>query len=291
MISREKLIGSAELPHHTKVKISGRVPPYDKTFRVFPKFPVHIGFYWDYDMRRLNDKTFSFWPLHNASFANTDPQKYFEVVITDLTPKIKSCLRKITSSGVLTYNFEDINTIVNENLLDHELTIDSDPVLLNVIVSHTGATLDLDTHEGKILSTSRSPGLKSNMVVWRALSKPFGSNGKNFSVGDRGQVEGSVWSTSYNPISSYGYAMAAETENHPNVYMLKILVPKGFSQGWFVENSVIDDTNYTFKEQFEYSIFGGTFSVLNYYEEVAKIPDSAGNITPVFTRFYEIVMD
>jgi len=284
------------LPHFTRLKLLERYNklleldlPFDESYHLFTSFEV--PFYWDYDLRRTSTPSLTFWPLHNASFSSTDPSKYFEVVITELTPKIKKALRAITNSGRLSYDFEDINRIVNENLLDHELVIDSNPKLAEAIVNHTGGTLDLTTPLGLILSKSSSPKLKSDMIVWRTLSQPFEIGGTLAKVGDIGRVEGKVWSTSYDPISSYAFAMADETEDYPNVYMLKLLVPKGFTKGWFVENTYLDEAEHVLKEQFEYSIFGGSFQVINYYEKVVEIPDSAGNISPVFTRFYELVMD
>jgi len=282
------------LPNLTQLKLFKRFEAlkklgleFDSNYHIFSTF--ELGFYWDYDIRRLKSPSLSFWALHNASFEVTDPRKYFEVVVTELTPKTRSALQNITTFGKLSYDFEEINRIVNENLLNHELEIDSDQNLADAIVSHTGGTLKLDTPLGLILSQSRSPKLKSDMIVWRSLDKPFAIDGKIAEIGDKGKVTRAVWSTSYDPISSYGFAMADETENHPNVYMLKILIPKGFNQGWFVENTFNGEDN-TLKEQFEYSIFGGSFEMINYYEQPVEVPDSAGNISYVFTRFFELIM-
>lgn len=284
----------------TKLKLVERVKsfnrePFTIDYRPFSKFS--LGYYWDYDLRRERDtenKVVTFWALHDGDEDNNGTEKYFEPVVTNLDFSQRQNLFQITNSGLLAYNFGQINEIVERHLLDHELVIDADPVLAKAIVTHTGGTLSLDSPEGRVLLLSKPPPLKSPMVVWRSLSRPLVPNyikgGANLEakIGDIIEVTNSVWSTSYDPISSYGFAMADETENHPDVYMMKIKLDRGFNKGWFVENTYTPE-EHTFKQQFEYSIFGGRFKVINYYEQTVNIPDSLNNLTPVFTRFYELV--
>ena len=116
--------------------------------------------------------------------------------------------------------------------------------------------------------------IKNPLTVFRTLSRDYEPR---LRIGNISETK-DIWSTSYDPISSLGFALADEMEI---CYVMRATVPAMFIGGLLIENNITD----TVKVQHEFTLAAGIpFEVVDIFETILEVPDDRNNIRTITAK-------
>ena len=223
------------------------------------------------------------WPIPDSSY--TEEDKYFNQKYTALSGEqlmMFNHLLTIGSTRFIHWSHAHLILSLRVSLTEHSELLRTDFDLAKLASKHTGAALKIDTEDGRKFSNMlKQITLTMPLVVFRTLDRDYMPE---LFIDKRMHTE-NIWSTSYDPISSIGFA--ASNPDIKKVYIVKVVIPAGFKGGLLVENNIGD----TVKEQHEFTIGAGIcFDVKDITDNVeVTLFDDARGIRSIPAKIYTLV--
>jgi hypothetical protein len=218
----------------------------------------------DYDM----------WPIPDANYDEEEKYHLQKYVILNDIQKRELDLLLDTGSGN-NWNRKKLISSLKINLPHHDAVFISHEKLSMIAALHAGSAISnkkdilLFNNLQKIIKNITIP---EQITTFRTLNNDYKPK---LNKNDIAQTT-DIWSTSYDPISSIGYAL-----NNPSkqlIYLIRGIIPSGFKGGVFIENNWG-----SIKEQHEITIAQGCkFHVDDIQVIDAQITDTAGS-----TRYFK----
>lgn len=218
------------------------------------------------------------WPFPNSAL--NEERKYFEQVYVTLNEFLVESFDVLL--GMWTgygWNRKDLLETLRRNLPEHTRLLYDNPRLSYLAGQHTGAALSIETEIGMELNGwLLAIKIKNPLTIFRTLSRDYQPE---LRIGDISETK-DIWSTSYDPISSLGFALADGLEM---CYVMRACVPAMFKGGLLTENNLTD----TVKVQHEYILAAGIqFEVVDIFEAILDVPDDMNNVRTIQAKVYDI---
>lgn len=223
------------------------------------------------------------WPIPDSSYDEED--KYFNQKYISLSREQLSMFNRLLTIGstrFINWSHSHLIYSLKVSLTEHTELLRTDFDLAKLASKHTGAALKIDTEDGHTFDNMlKQITLTMPLVVFRTLDRDYIPE---LFVDKKMHTE-NIWSTSYDPISSIGFA--ASNTNIKKVYIVKVVIPAGFKGGLLVENNIGD----TVKEQHEFTIGAGIcFDVGDITDNVElRLFDDKNGIRKILAKIYTLV--
>lgn len=222
------------------------------------------------------------WPVPDSRYGDED--KYFNqryVVLSELQLAMFNTLLTVGYNRPSGWSYRQLIDSLKVCLIKHTEILRTDFELAKLASLHTGAALKIDTSDGQAFNNIlKRITIDTPLVVFRTLDRDYLPS---LSVGQEADTE-NIWSTSYDPISSMGFALS--DPDIKKIYVVKAILPAGFRGGLLVENNIGD----IIKEQHEFTIASGVcFVVMSITDNVEiRLFDDADQVRTVLAKIYTI---